>query len=103
MLLLIGVEELRALVTLYNKEPAKKVAAGMADSVEQIKRLLDSGIQKNVLKAADLGMAAATAAGLGAGRVGAAIGTVLFPGIGTIVGGLLGGMLAGTDDDKKEK
>lgn len=43
-----------------------------------------------------LGGVVTTMSAVGGGAVGAAIGTLIFPGLGTIIGGIIGGVIGGT-------
>lgn len=86
MLLIMGEDELRAIATVpRNANLLSDVA------IDQMRRMVASGLQKQRLQAGRLGADAARAAGLSA--VGAAIGSVLMPGIGTAVGAALGAFL----------
>lgn len=88
VLLLLGEDELRALVEV-TRDGARSLLSDA--EVGRTRRLLSSGLRKQRLQAGDLGAAAARAAGLSA--VGAAIGTVLLPGIGTAMGAAIGTFL----------
>ena len=66
--------------------------------MEEMRRLISSGLGKQRIQAAAMGAAAASVAGLSI--AGAAIGSVLMPGIGTALGGVLGGILAKKREDK---
>ena len=65
------------------------------DDIEIMRRLLHSGISRNRNKAIKMGTDAASAKGGVAASTlaGAAIGSILLPGIGTAVGAALGGLL----------
>jgi transcriptional regulator with XRE-family HTH domain len=86
ILLLMGEDELRAIVNVSRTDNLVS-----ADEVEQMRRLVASGLKKQRLQAGRIGADAARAAGLSA--VGAAIGSVLMPGVGTAVGATVGAFL----------
>lgn len=86
VLLLMGEDEMCAIASVQLNDNLVS-----ADEVEQMRRMVASGLKKQRLQAGRLGANAARAAGLSA--VGAAIGSVLMPGIGTAVGAAVGAFL----------
>ncbi len=98
VLLLLGAEELKALVKITRDAPPDLVSDA---DVEKMRRLVSSGLRKQRLQAGELGASAARAAGLSA--VGAAIGSALLPGVGTAIGAAIGAFIgsrsAEADDD----
>lgn len=97
VVLLLGEEELSALVKVTSHAPEDLVSEA---DVEKMRRLVASGLRKQRLEAAALGATAARAAGLSA--VGAAIGSVLLPGIGTAIGAAIGALLWNQAGDSDE-
>jgi transcriptional regulator with XRE-family HTH domain len=88
--LLLGLDELDAIVNLPESSGAERIKENLSsDELETMRRLLRSGIAKNRTKAVAMGASAATAAGLAGALAGAAIGTSLLPGIGTAIGAAL--------------
>ena len=87
VILLLGEDELNSLIKLIKEFPKENIPE---EDIEEMRRLLSSGLKKHKLKAAKLG--AATTVGLSS--AGAAIGSVLMPGIGTIVGASLGAFMS---------
>jgi transcriptional regulator with XRE-family HTH domain len=92
LFLLLGRDELDAIARAPASTEAEKVRRHLpADELETMRRLLRSGLPRNTAKAVAIGSEAVTAAGLKkAALVGAAIGTVLMPGLGTQIGAALG-------------
>jgi transcriptional regulator with XRE-family HTH domain len=86
MLLLMGEDELGAIANISNADSLLS-----DDQVQQMRRLVSSGLLKQRLQAGKLGAIVAQGAGLSA--VGAAIGSGLLPGIGTAVGAAIGAYL----------
>lgn len=105
VILLIGRDELTAIANASTSGEAERIRKHLsAEGIEDIQRLLRSGLSKNRSKAVAMGAGAATAAGFAAGAVaGSAIGTALLPGIGTIVGAMLGSWLARSETKEVEK
>jgi transcriptional regulator with XRE-family HTH domain len=97
VLLLLGEDELRALAKVVGETPKELVSE---DEVDQMRRLISSGLGKQRVQAATLGATAARAAGLSA--VGAAIGTALIPGIGTAIGAAIGAFMGSRSEDEDE-
>ena len=107
MMLLLGEAELKAIWSIHKEtqklEPARRPSS---EDVEKMEKLLQTGLQKNMLRAAELG-ASTFANGLtlpklsGGTIAGAAIGSVLFPGLGTIVGATIGAAFQKIKEDKK--
>lgn len=95
IVLLVGENDLRALMTIAEEDHSNLMPE---DQVEEMRRLISSGLGKQRIQAAAMGAAAASVAGLSI--AGAAIGSVLMPGIGTALGGVLGGILAKKREDK---
>ncbi len=95
VLLLIGKNELDALISVTGNAPVELLSE---EEVEKMKRLIASGLRRQRLQAAELGASAARAVGLSA--VGAAIGSVLLPGVGTAIGAGIGAFLGGTNSHK---
>lgn len=85
VLLLIGEDEINALINLIKEYDDKKISD---KDKERMEFLLSTGIKKNKIKAAKIGIAATA----GLSSVGAAIGSVLLPGIGTLVGATFGAL-----------
>lgn len=109
VLLLLGSVELEAIVEVARDKNISMLTERFPqDQLDQIKRLLQSNMQKSQLRAAEMGVKAAQEAGLvglmGTAALGAFIGTSLLPGVGTIVGGILGGVFSRTffQDNKKK-
>lgn len=96
VLLLLGEDELRAVVKVTREAPENLLSEA---DVEKTRRLLSSGLRKQRFLAGELGAAAARAAGLSA--VGAAIGTALLPGIGTAIGAAVGAILTARASRRK--
>ncbi|MCH8535386.1 MAG: helix-turn-helix domain-containing protein [Flavobacteriaceae bacterium] len=99
VLLLIGEDELNALINLVKEYEEENISD---EDKEKMEFLLSTGIKKNKIKAAKIGIAATA----GLSSVGAAIGSVLLPGIGTIVGASFGALVSKNfkgKDDEKEK
>ena len=97
VMLLMGDRELQAVIEIAQTTPKKLLEHEISDeSVEEMRRLIHSGMQKNLFRAVKIGVATAAGAGLvaGGGVVGSAIGSVLFPGLGTIVGAVLGTLIS---------
>ena len=95
ILLLMGEDELRAIATVPRTDNLVS-----DEEVEQMRRMVASGLQKQRLQAGRLGADAARAAGLSA--VGAAIGSVLMPGIGTAVGAAVGAFLLARRAERRD-
>ena len=96
MFLLLGREDLEALSNLRKSEGMPVVPDELSEEdVETMRRLLRSGISRNRNKAIKMGVAAASATGGVAASTlaGAAIGSIILPGIGTTVGTVLGAFL----------
>ena len=94
MFILLGQEDLEVLSDLRNAESLPVVSDKLSEEdIETMRRLLRSGISRNRNKAIKMGTAAASAKGGVAPSVlaGAAIGSILLPGIGTAVGTILAG------------
>ena len=93
MFLLLGREDVEALSHLRNSKSLSAVPDELSEEeIGTMGRLLSSGISRNRNKAIKMGTAAAAASGMSAAILaGAAIGSVLMPGIGTIIGSVLGG------------
>lgn len=87
IVLLLGRDELDAIVNAPSNTEAERVQENISpEELENIRRLLRSGIAKNRAKAVAMGASAATAAGFSAGSLaGAAIGTAILPGVGTAI------------------
>lgn len=83
VLLLLGEDDLNSIIKLIKEFPKDDIPE---EDVEEMRRLLSSGLKKHKLKAAKLGVART----VGLSSAGAAIGSVLIPGVGTIVGATLG-------------
>src|SRR3989442_9048965 len=97
VMLLMGDRELQAVIEIAQTTPKKLLEHEISDeSVEEMRRLIHSGMQKNLFRAVKIGVATAAGAGLvaGGGVVGSSIGSVLFPGLGTIVGAVLGTLIS---------
>ena len=96
MFLILGSEDLEALSNLRNAEDLPVVSNELSEEdIETMRRLLRSGISRNRNKAIKMGTAAAAVPGGVAASVlaGAAIGSIILPGIGTAVGTVLGAFL----------
>ena len=96
MFLLLGREDLEALSNLQNAEGLPIVLDELSEEdIETMRRLLRSGISRNRNKAIKMGTPAASATGGVAASTlaGAAIGSIILPGIGTAVGTVLGALL----------
>ena len=96
LFLLMGEDEIRAIASV--RRPESLVSD---EEVEQMRRMLSSGLGKQRLQAGKLGADAARAAGLSV--VGAAIGSALFPGIGTAVGAAVGAFLMARRAERDEE
>jgi transcriptional regulator with XRE-family HTH domain len=109
LLLLLTKHELIGIADLIkNPEPVNNLATGIsAEDKELMKLLIQSGLGKNQKRAAEMGSASIVKSGLvfkaatGAG-IGAAIGTVLLPGIGTAIGASLGSLFSTIIDDRTQ-
>jgi transcriptional regulator with XRE-family HTH domain len=88
ILLLMDERDLGVLVKMVQEGPdnLRKNGPSVSD-VEQMRRLLETGLMKNRIRAAKIGVAAGDAVG----AVGAAIGSGLFPGLGTVLGAIWAG------------
>ena len=96
MFLLLGREDIEALSNLQNAEDLPVESDELSEEdIETMRRLLHSGISRNRNKAIKMGIAAASAKGCVAASAlaGAAIGSILLPGVGTAVGAVLGRLL----------
>ena len=103
MFLLLGREDIEALSNLQNAEDLPVESDELSEEdIETMRRLLHSGISRNRNKAIKMGIAAASAKGgvAASALAGAAIGSILLPGIGTAVGAVLGGLL---DSKRKDQ
>lgn len=98
----IGHDELDAIANAPKSDVAQRIREHLsAEELEDMQRLLRSGIAKNRNKAVTMGTSAATSAGLTAGAIaGSAIGSALIPGIGTAIGAVLGTLLTRTENVK---
>jgi DNA-binding XRE family transcriptional regulator len=83
ILLLMGSDEMNALVNMKTKINDIDLSN---NDIDEMERLISTGIDKNKIKAAKLGVSST----IGLSSVGAAIGTVLLPGVGTIAGAIYG-------------
>ena len=100
--LMLGKEEVNAIAGASGSREADLVREQLSlEKLATIQGLLSSGIAKNAVKAGGIGATAATSAGLAAGAVGAAIGTVILPGLGTIIGAAISGLMAASAAKKK--
>lgn len=97
LLLLMGKSELSAIADLMqSKSNINKISGSIsAADLLRIEHHIQSGVPKGQKRAALIGAGIATAAGFSTSSsvVGAAIGTLLFPGIGTAIGAALGGLI----------
>lgn len=96
LLLLLHEQELTALINVAREAQSELLQNRVSNKdVEMMRRLIQTGMMKNRLRAAKIGIGAMQAAGLAAGTtaIGAAIGSSLLPGIGTVIGALLGSLL----------
>ncbi len=96
MFLILGSEDLEALSNLRNAKGLPVVSDELSEEdVETMRRLLRSGISRNRNKAIKMGTTAASATGGVAASTlaGAAIGSIILPGVGTAVGTVLGAFL----------
>lgn len=104
--LLLGRDELDAIEGATNSNEVQDVRSHItAEELETMRRLLRSGVAKNMTRAVEMGGSAAVNAGITAGAIAAAaIGTVLLPGIGTAIGAVIGSTwLAKKMLDEKKK
>ncbi|ACL04308.1 transcriptional regulator, XRE family [Desulfatibacillum aliphaticivorans] len=128
--LLTGKNEMSALISLAETIAKSEETVVLEEGdLETVKRLLSSGTKKKTIKAAKIGLKAieesiayekedgpsgdsdsegktakaATSDAVNAMAVGAAMGTTLIPGLGTLVGAALGGFLAGKATIKMAK
>ena len=90
MMLLMGEVEMEALARLAEQKHQELLEQ---EQLDEMRRLLASGLRKHRREAVTIGADAAAAAGLSA--VGAAIGSFLVPGRGTVIGAALGAALGG--------
>jgi DNA-binding XRE family transcriptional regulator len=103
MFLLLGRIDMQAIASVANSSEAALMQEHFSeDSIETMQRLLRSGLAKNRNKAINIGTdAASTVTSTGvllgvttelsaAAGAGAAIGSVLIPGVGTVIGAALG-------------
>lgn len=95
LFLFLGRNELKAIANVANSREATRMQEHLSEeSLEDMERLLRSGLPKNRNKAVVLGTDAAAAAGFVAGALaGSAIGSALLPGVGTVIGAVLGSWL----------
>lgn len=98
VLLLLGQADLESLLSFVHRPLVEPLLSRLTPTqIQQMQRLKDSGLQKNLVRAGRVGAEAAGAAGfrsVGA-VVGAGIGSTLIPGLGTAVGTALGAKLVG--------
>jgi transcriptional regulator with XRE-family HTH domain len=102
LLLLLGSRELGAILKLAHdpKLVSKAADAFPPETAEEMSRLLETGITRAQKRATELaasksgGVARASGGAAGSVAAGAAIGTLLFPGVGTAVGAALGSLLS---------
>jgi transcriptional regulator with XRE-family HTH domain len=88
--------DITALLQFLRQASVERVLAHLdAAQIEHMNRWRQSGLHKDLLRAADAGIHAAGSAGFRTpcSRVGAGIGSTVIPGIGTAVGALLGAVL----------
>ena len=108
MFLLLSSNDLQAIANVAESTEAKQVQENISEeSLEDMRRLLRSGLTKNRNKAIAIGTAATIVSGgilkiPGNVTAAAAIGSVLLPGIGTVIGAALG-MLLSRDNSKKNE
>lgn len=109
MFLLLSSNDLQAIANVAESEEAAQFKENISGkSLEDMQRLLRSGLTKNRNKAIAIG-AAATNIGGGVTTVSVniaaatAIGSVLLPGIGTVIGAALGMLLNRVDSKKEDK
>jgi len=89
LILFLGAREINALMELEDNIQEKVLAEG---DLEKMQHYLKSDIAKQKAKVAQIGADAARNVGLSA--VGAAIGSMLLPGVGTVVGAVLGSLIS---------
>lgn len=106
VLLLMGKDEIEALEDLVRNHAEESIPK---IEIEKMEQLISSGIQKFKLKAAKLGASIyekrndpdiGAAAGAGTG---AAIGSVLLPGFGTVIGASMGAFFSAKYKSKEDK
>lgn len=96
VLLLLSETEITALANGLSNVLVSSILGHLpVERLEEMNRLHRTGLQKNLLAAARLGIEAAKAAGLDSvgAQVGAGIGSVIRPGQGTAVGAVIGSSL----------
>jgi len=114
--LLFGLDDIKAVDKAHGSEQAEQIRETLTEAqIEQMERLRSSGVNKNLGKAANLGAAAAVGLGLvsettgQAAIAGAAIGSAILPGVGTILGGSIAAiwaartLAAAVSDSKKDE
>lgn len=109
MFLLLSSNDLQAIANVAKSEEAAQFQGNISEkSLEDMQRLLRSGLTKNRNKAIAIGTAATNISG-GATTVSvnitaaAAIGSVLLPGVGTVIGAALGLLLNRVNSKKENK
>jgi transcriptional regulator with XRE-family HTH domain len=107
LILLLSEREIAALAELVqDASRVNQISADISpDDIDGMRRLIQSGLQKRHRRAAKIGISAAQNAGFTApgSSIGAAIGTLLLPGIGTVIGAVLGGLIQITSRDAASK
>ena len=96
VLLFIRESDWSGLIQLVNRAAVDSVLAHLSDlRIAEMRQLRESGLQKHLIRLAQVGVAAAEAAGYRTpgSIVGASIGSVHHPGLGTAVGAVFGSML----------
>jgi DNA-binding XRE family transcriptional regulator len=99
MMFFLGKKEVKALAALKDKKYEEDINT---NDLEKMQNYLQSDLSKQKDKAAQIGATIGTAAGLSA--AGAAIGSILLPGFGTVIGAALGAFIStkkGAENEKK--
>jgi len=92
-ILLMGKEEFEAIARISETLLEQKLQKMDPQIVKMTQHLVDSGMDRNRNRAAKMGGEMVQSVGMTNGVIsGAAIGTILLPGVGTVIGGILGSL-----------
>lgn len=97
-ILLMGKNEIEAIAQVSKSNECRTTLAELdEEKVQEMERLVESGMDRNRNKAAKMGGEMSGAISSAAGAIpGAAIGTILLPGLGTVIGATLGALFGKT-------
>ncbi len=94
-MLLMKKSDLEAIAKIDHEEMREKTESAIGEKkVQEMQLLMNSGMDRQRIQAARMGGSYSRTMGLASGVSGAAIGTMLVPGIGTVIGATLGAFLA---------